>query len=141
MNGVELFLLGRSLMKIGEAALPADSGGSERTVLIVLDDIVNHTRATVSGIARRTGLPQSAVSAAVARLGEAGAVTFETDSQDRRRTIIRVAPRASERVKDIRATTINHAVAAAITSEQPNATRDVIEALEVIARHLRPRGA
>lgn len=140
MNGVELFLLGRSLMKIGEAALPADSGGAERSVLIVIDEVVNHTRATVSEIARRTRLPQSAVSTAVARLAEAGTVTLETDPQDRRRTIIRMADGISHRVESIRATTIDHAVAEAVSSEQPNAARDVIEALDVIARYLHPRG-
>lgn len=140
MNGVELFLLGRSLMKIGEAALPADSGGAERTVLIVIDDIVNHAQGTVSEIARRTGLPQSAVSTAVARLAEAGTVTLETDPQDRRRTIIRVADGTSERVESIRATRVDQAVEAAVSSEQPDAAREVLDALEVIARHLHPRG-
>lgn len=136
MNGVELFLLGRSLMKIGEAALPVDSGPAERTVLIVIEDIVSNEQGTVSEIARRTSLPQSAISAAVARLREAGTITVETDPLDRRRTIIRMADELTERVEFVRSTTIDQALAEAISSDEPQAVSEVIEALEVLSRRL-----
>ncbi|WP_346104590.1 helix-turn-helix domain-containing protein [Nonomuraea maheshkhaliensis] len=77
MNGVESFLLGRTLMKIGEEAMPTEGIGehstSVRTVLIVVSDLRAHPDTTVGAIAARTGLPQSAVSAAIARLRTAGA--------------------------------------------------------------------
>ncbi|MGW2043505.1 MarR family transcriptional regulator [Streptomyces virginiae] len=64
MNGVELFLLGRTLMKIGEQAMPqvkSGSPGATRSVLVVLGDLVSHPGTTVGEIAERTGLPQSDV--------------------------------------------------------------------------------
>ncbi|WP_322975483.1 helix-turn-helix domain-containing protein [Streptomyces sp. NBC_00162] len=88
MNGVELFLLGRTLMKIGEQAMPqvkSGSPGATRSVLVVLGDLVSHPGATVGEIAERTGLPQSQVSTAVARLETAGSVDTEPDPADRRR--------------------------------------------------------
>ncbi|NUT03193.1 MAG: MarR family transcriptional regulator, partial [Hamadaea sp.] len=45
VSPVELILLGRTLMKIGEQALPApDSGpaGGERAVVIVMSDVYAH---------------------------------------------------------------------------------------------------
>ncbi|MBW0275633.1 MarR family transcriptional regulator [Nocardia sp. MH4] len=141
MDGVELFLLGRTLMKIGEEALPtAGLGGGHRPVLVVTSDIVAHPDSTVGEIARRTGLPQSAVSTAVARLEEAGSITTATDPRDRRRTVIRPAERISARVAQIRASTIDAAVAAALPTADPAATAEVLQALDVLARHLRPRG-
>jgi len=141
MDGVELFLLGRTLMKIGEEALPtAGLGGGHRPVLVVTSDIVAHPDSTVGEIARRTGLPQSAVSTAVARLEEAGSITTATDPRDRRRTVIRPAERISARVAQIRASTIDAAVAAALPTADPAATAEVLQALDVLARHLPPRG-
>ncbi|WP_316576232.1 MarR family winged helix-turn-helix transcriptional regulator [Nocardia canadensis] len=141
MDGVELFLLGRTLMKIGEEALPtAGLAGGHRPVLVVTSDIVAHPDSTVGEIARRTGLPQSAVSTAVARLEEAGSITTATDPRDRRRTVIRPAERISARVAQIRASTIDAAVAAALPTADPAATAEVLQALDVLARHLRPRG-
>ena len=61
VNGVELFLLGRTLMKIGEDALPEPPGGSARyagsarLVLIVASDIAAHPDTAVGEIAARTG--------------------------------------------------------------------------------------
>ncbi|MEV0058872.1 helix-turn-helix domain-containing protein [Nocardia sp. NPDC050718] len=140
MDGVELFLLGRTLMKIGEEALPTEGlGGGHRPVLVVTSDIVAHPDSTVGEIARRTGLPQSAVSTAVARLEEAGSITTDTDPRDRRRTVIRPADRISARVAQIRASTIDAAVTAALPTDDPAATAEVLNALDILARHLRPR--
>src|SRR6476661_8473254 len=99
VNGVELFLLGRALMKIGEEALPEPPGGagryagSARLVLIVASDIAAHPDTAVGEIAARTGLPQSQVSTAVARLKEAGAVVTQNDPADRRRLLVRQVSR------------------------------------------------
>src|SRR6478735_7898671 len=85
MDGVELFLLGRTLMKIGEGAMPEPEGGAARygggvrSVLIVVSDLATHPDSAVGEIAARTGLPQSQVSTAVARLKEAGAVVTNPD--------------------------------------------------------------
>ncbi|NUT96448.1 MAG: MarR family transcriptional regulator, partial [Saccharothrix sp.] len=54
MDAVELFLLGRTLMKIGEEALPTeglgDQPGSVRTVLIVVSDVRAHPGSAVGEI-------------------------------------------------------------------------------------------
>ncbi|WP_226898867.1 MarR family winged helix-turn-helix transcriptional regulator [Nonomuraea phyllanthi] len=142
MNGVELFLLGRALMKIGEEAMPTEGIGehstSVRTVLIVVSDLRAHPGTTVGEIAARTGLPQSAVSAAIARLRTAGAVIAETDPADRRRTIIREAPEVSERVTRVRDTPIDAALAAALGTDDPGRVSETVAALEELAERLIP---
>ncbi len=141
MDGVELFLLGRTLMKIGEEALPTEGIGSQttsvRTVLIVVSDVRTHPGSAVGEIAARTGLPQSAVSGAVARLREAGAVVTEPDPVDRRRSLIQPAPEVSGRVAEVRAAPIDTALAAAL--DDPARTAEVHALLEQLAQHLTPQ--
>ncbi|TWD81748.1 DNA-binding MarR family transcriptional regulator [Kribbella amoyensis] len=141
MNGVELFLLGRTLMKVGEEALPEPPGGagkyagSARTVLIVASDIATHPDSSVGEIASRTGLPQSQVSTAVARLKEAGSVRAVEDPTDRRRVRVRQADKVSARVAEVRATDIGPALAEALGTDDPERLREVTEALELLAGH------
>ena len=149
---VELFLLGRTLMKIGEEALPGPAVGSEagagpgsgqfrggtRAVLVVLSDIYAHDSTSVGAIAARTGLPQSQVSGAVARLKQSGSVESAPDPADGRRQLIRQAPAVSQRVAEVRAAGIDSALAAALGSDDPDRLREVTEALAVLARHLTP---
>ncbi|MCG6494470.1 helix-turn-helix domain-containing protein [Kitasatospora sp. A2-31] len=147
MNGVELFLLGRALMKLGEEALPEPPGGagryagSARLVLIVASDIAAHPDSAVGEIAARTGLPQSQVSTAVARLKEAGSVVTAADPADRRRVLVRQAAEVSERVAQVRAAGIEPALAAALGTEDPRLLGEVTAALDVLARHLLPRNS
>ncbi|MCO5987583.1 MarR family transcriptional regulator [Actinoallomurus spadix] len=142
MNGVELFLLGRTLMKIGEEAMPTEGlpeySTSVRTVLIVASDILAHPGSAIGEIAARTGLPQSQVSGSVARLREAGSVVTEPDPRDRRRMLVRQAPQASERVSVVRATTIDGALAAALGTDEPEEVAEVTALLETLARRLTP---
>ena len=127
-------------MKIAERALPdagAGSGGN-RTTLLVASEIAGHPGGTVGEIVTRSGLPQSAVSQAVARLVEAGSVVTEPDPADGRRTLLRHAGDASERVAEIRATSIRPALRAAIGAD--TGSLDAIEsALQQISTALRPR--
>ncbi|MEV7005846.1 MarR family transcriptional regulator [Streptosporangium sp. NPDC051022] len=143
MNGVELFLLGRTLMKIGEDAMPTEGIGrhstSVRTVLIVASDIREHPDTSVGETAARTGLPQSAVSAAVARLREAGSIVTATDPRDRRRLLIREAPEASPRVTEVRSTSIDDALGAALGTDDPRRVRELVVMLETLAAHLSTR--
>jgi DNA-binding MarR family transcriptional regulator len=141
VNGVELFLLGRTLMKIGEEAMPSEGIGehttSVRTVLTVVSDLRGNSGTTVGEIATRTGLPQSAVSASIARLRSVGAVITETDPKDRRRTIIKVAPQVSDRVTQIRDVPIDAALAAALGTDDPERVRETVAALEALAERFR----
>ncbi|GAA4038689.1 MarR family winged helix-turn-helix transcriptional regulator [Nonomuraea soli] len=143
MNGVDLFLLGRTLMKIGEQSLPTeglgDQPGSARTVLIVVSDIRTHPGSAISEIVTRTGLPQSAVSTAVARLREAGAVVTEPDTRDRRRLLIQPAPEISSRVEQIRSAPIDAALAKALAIDDPSRVAEIIALLEELARNLSPQ--
>jgi DNA-binding MarR family transcriptional regulator len=140
MNGVELFLLGRALMRIGEEAMPAPPGGagqgSARLVLTVLSDIVGHPDSAIGEIAQRTGLPQSQVSTAVARLREAGSVETNTDPADRRRMLVRPARRTSSRVAQVRRTTIDAALTAALPD--PADLADTLALLDTLAARLIP---
>ncbi|MFF0632115.1 MarR family transcriptional regulator [Nocardia sp. NPDC004151] len=137
MNGVELFLLGRALMKMGEQALP---GAGERTgnraVLVVIGDVLEHPGTTISEVTARTGLPQSAVSGAVARLRETGSLVARTDPHDRRRSLLEPARELSERVSQVRATSIDDTVAAALGDADPAALADVLAALELLSTRL-----
>jgi DNA-binding MarR family transcriptional regulator len=138
-----LFLLGRTLMKIGEEALPTeglgDQPGSVRTVLIVVSDIRAHPGSAISGIVARTGLPQSAVSAAVARLREAGAVVTEPDARDRRRLRVHPAPEISSRVEQVRSAPIDAVLAKALGIDDLQKVAEIIALLEELARHLSPQ--
>ncbi|WP_412543901.1 helix-turn-helix domain-containing protein [Longispora sp. K20-0274] len=138
MNGIELFLLGRTLTKLGEQAIPEPGGRhstSNRSVLIVAADIRENPGTSVGEIAERTGFPQSKVSACVARLREAGAVQTAADPADRRRLLIRPAGRVSPRVAAVRAADVADVLAAALG---PDALAEVTAALDTLARHLTP---
>ncbi|MFG2576723.1 MarR family transcriptional regulator [Streptomyces sp. NPDC048481] len=132
-------------MKIGEEALPEPPdgagryAGSARTVLIVASDIAVGQDTTVGEIAARTGLPQSQVSTAVARLKEAGSVQTSPDPADRRRMLVRPNPEVSPRVAQVRAVDAGDAVAAALGSDDPGRLAEVMAALDVLVRNLSPR--
>ncbi len=145
VDGIELFLLGRALMKLGEEALPEPPGGSgqyagsTRSVVIVAGDIAAHPDTTVGETAQRTGLPQSQVSGAVARLREVGSVETAPDPADRRRTLVRRSPEVSARVATVRAvgaSKVEEALARALGEAEAERLPTVTEALEVLARHL-----
>jgi DNA-binding MarR family transcriptional regulator len=143
MNGVELFLLGRTLMKIGEEAMPTEGIGehstSVRTVLIVVSDIRGHPDTSVGEVAARTGLPQSAVSAAVARLKTVGALETMTDPRDRRRSLIRESPKVSDRVAEVRAAPVDDALSTALDTDDRQDVAETLAMLEELARRLLPR--
>lgn len=148
VDGIELFLLGRALMKLGEEALPEPPGGpgqyagGTRSVVIVAGDIAAHPDTTVGETAQRTGLPQSQVSGAVARLREAGSVQTSPDPADRRRTLVRQAPGTSARVAAVRAagaSKVEDALARALGETEAERLPELTRALEVLARHLVPR--
>ncbi|WP_245667943.1 MarR family transcriptional regulator [Actinomadura macra] len=101
-----------------------------------MSDIVAHPDSAVGEIAERTGLPQSQVSTAVARLREAGSVVTAPDPGDRRRSLVRRADETSERVAEVRATSIDAALTTAL--DGPEHLAEVTAALEILVRHLSP---
>jgi DNA-binding MarR family transcriptional regulator len=140
VNGMDLALLGRTLMKLGEAAIPTEGigahGTSEQSVIIVAADIKAHPGTPVKDIAARTGFPQSKVSACVARLREAGAVETDTDPTDRRRTLIRPAKTVSSRVTKVRDADVDPVLTAAL--KDPDHLDEIKDALRLVAEHLDP---
>jgi len=140
MNALELFLLGRKLMKIGEQALPTTAGSHQlpTSVRSILIDVFEHPNSSVGEITARTGFPQSHVSAAVARLRDGGALVTTVDPNDRRRTLVRPAPQAPRRAARLLSAPIDGALAAALGTEDPREVAEAVAALQALAQRLAP---
>ncbi len=140
VNAVQLFLLGRVLMRMGQEALPTIglnlSPVGVRSSMVVAADIDEHPGTSVREIAERTGLVQSLVSASVARLRDAGVVVTETDPNDRRRTLARHAPHKSPREVEVEAIPIDRAVTAAFHTGTDEEATQVVAALETLSSRL-----
>jgi DNA-binding MarR family transcriptional regulator len=138
VNAVELYLLGRKLMKIADEALPKPAtGGAPTSVRMILIDIAEHPDSSVGEIASRTGFPQSHVSMSIARLRELGALVTSTDPRDRRRTLARLAPGIRQRSQRA-AVPVDSVLADALGSTDPADLEEVIEALDGLAARLMP---
>jgi hypothetical protein len=135
MDGVELLQLGRRLVKIAEAAIPADAGFHALPVSVraVMIDVFEHPDSSIQEITQRTGYPQSHVSASVTRLRESGIFVTTTDPKDRRKTLVRASPDVPARAQRF-SIPVDDAVAAAV---EPGNAPEVLAALATLARHLR----
>jgi DNA-binding MarR family transcriptional regulator len=139
MNGLELFLLGRKLMKLGEEAIPPSGWrGMPASVRSVLVDAYEHPGSSISEITERTGFPQSHVSASVARLCKASAVIATTDPADRRRTLVSPNPEVLRNVSQMEWTPVDAVLARAIRGGNPGEIPGAVAALELLARLLTP---
>ncbi len=139
MNGLELFLLGRKLMKLGEEAIPPSGFHQVPTsVRSVLMDVYEHPGSSVSEITARTGFPQSHVSASVARLREAGALVTTTDPADRRPTLAAANPEVLRGLSSLAWVPVDAVLARAIGTGDPGQAAEAVAALELLARHLTP---
>ncbi len=136
MNAVEVYLLGRKLMKIAEAAFaadPAHGGGLPTSVRMVLVDISMHPESSIGEITARTGFPQSHVSASVTRLRDEGVLGTSIDPADGRRTLVRLAPDFTERATRRPPISVDGVLAAEIPGADRDRVAQTIEALEVVA--------
>ena len=141
MNGLELFLLGRTLMKIAEAAIPAAGAHPlPAAVRSVLLDVYEHPNNSIGEIAARTGFPQSHVSASVARLRVLG-VALETtvDPRDHRRTLVGPVATADTGVAPPAPSPVDRALAVALGTDDPKEVAAVVAILEGLAARLTPR--
>ena len=139
MNGLELYLLGRKLMKLGEEAIPPSGFHQIPTsVRSVLVDVYEHPGSSVSEITARTGFPQSHVSASVARLREAGGLITTTDPTDRRRTLVSPNPEVRRGLPSLAWMPVDAVLARAIGTGDPGQTAEAVAALELLARLLTP---
>ncbi|MEJ3656681.1 MarR family transcriptional regulator [Actinomycetes bacterium KLBMP 9759] len=137
MHGLELFLLGRALTKIGEQALPgALYHRLPPGVRAIAVDVAEHPDSSVTEIVQRTGYRQSQVSAGLDRLRELGVVVTAPDPVDRRRTLARPHPDTEQRVAEHLAEPIDAALGAAIGTDDPRVIAEVRDALETLSRHI-----
>jgi len=91
VNALDLHLLGRRLMKIGEGAMRGtDAPAIPSGLRLIVTDIAENAGSSIGEIAARTGLPQSYVSTSVARLRDRTAVETAGDPKDGRRTLVRL---------------------------------------------------
>jgi DNA-binding MarR family transcriptional regulator len=141
MDAVEVYLLGRKLMKIAQSAFANDPRSSElpTSVRMVLVDISAHPDSSIGEITARTGFPQSHVSASVARLKEQGVVETTVDIDDGRRTLVRLATSFNERLTTRTPIPINAALSAKLPSPDPEVLAKVLDALELLAEQMIPR--
>jgi DNA-binding MarR family transcriptional regulator len=96
---MDLFALGRRLMRLGiEAVPPGGFRDLPTSVRMVLVDVFEHPGTTIGGIVERTGFPQSHVSTSVSRLRERGVLVTGTDPLDRRRTVVAPSPGMPARI-------------------------------------------
>ncbi|OHV32811.1 MULTISPECIES: helix-turn-helix domain-containing protein [Pseudofrankia] len=138
MDGFELFLLGRRLMKLGEQSIPEVGvlrlSGPTRAVVF---DVFENPGSSISEITARVQFPQSQVSACVARLREAGVVETISDPEDRRRTLVQPTADARERARHRPAAEIDQAIVTAIGTSDHSEVQRVKDALEAVANLLR----
>jgi DNA-binding MarR family transcriptional regulator len=140
MNGLELYLLGRRLMKLGEEALPPsgldDMGASVRSVLT---DVFSHPGSSVSEIKDRTGFPQSHVSSSVARLRDLGVLVTAPDPADRRRTLVRPAEGMVQKAVRRAATSVDGTLAEAIGPDARDRLPEALAALDLLGELIMPQ--
>ena len=134
MNGFDLYVLGRRLMRLGQEATP--TAGMHRlptSVQLVLVDVGDHPGTSVSQVVTRTGLTQSLVSAAIARLRDGGALVTETDPDDRRRTLVRPSREIPARRAKVPTTPLEDVLGPALGLENPHEIAHVVELLTELA--------
>ncbi|HEY7262318.1 MAG TPA: helix-turn-helix domain-containing protein [Trebonia sp.] len=134
MNGIELYVFGRRLMKLGEEAMPR--AGFRRlpsSVQTVLVDISEHPDSSISQIVARTGFPQSLVSAAVAQLRDRGVLRTAVDQADRRRTLVRLSADVPARMARAPANPVDPVLAEALGIDDPAELANVVSMLTALA--------
>jgi SAM-dependent methyltransferase len=134
MNGVELYLLARKLTQISDETLAEDAAYrrlslSER---IVLADVLEHLGTPAGEIADRTGFPVDHVSAQVSRLADDGFLATVTEPGGPQR----VVPGPRMPFRQAAPAPVDTALAAALGTEDAGQVREVVSALESLARRL-----
>jgi DNA-binding MarR family transcriptional regulator len=140
MNGLELYLLGRKLAKMGIETIPSSALNEfPPSAQAVLIDVLESPNSSIGEIAKRTELPQSQVSVAATMLEEHGLLETVTDPDDRRRTLVRGAPGVGRKIRKKVNVPIDETIANALASESPDDLAQVLAALEMLSLQLTPR--
>ncbi|MEX5713869.1 MarR family transcriptional regulator [Parafrankia sp. FMc6] len=134
MDGFELFQLGRTLMKLGEQAMPPGQFRQlSAPTRAVLFDIAENPDSSINDIAGRVRFPQSQVSVCVARLRDSGVVETVTDPLDRRKTLARLTAATLHRITDRPPAQIDAVLAEAVNSTDPTDVERAKHALAALA--------
>jgi DNA-binding MarR family transcriptional regulator len=140
MNGLELFLLGRKLAKLGMEAIPKSALDEfPPSAQAVLVDVLECPNSSIGEIAKRTELPQSQVSAATMLLEERCLLETVSDPDDRRRTLVRAVPGVGRKIRKKVDVPIDQTIANVLLSDRPEDLDRVLEALELLSTQLTPR--
>jgi DNA-binding MarR family transcriptional regulator len=138
MNALDLYLLGRRLMKLGEETMRGPGAPPVPTALrLIVGDLAENPESSIGEITERTGLPQSQVSQSVARLRQRGAVETASDPRDGRRTLVRLSPAVPERAARVGSREADEALGAAMGLTDPQEIAATVAALEEMLRRLR----
>lgn len=136
MNAFELYQLGRKLMKVGVRAMPDDEfrrlRGSTRAIV---SDIFDNPNSSISEVTARVELPQSQVSACVAKLRDNDVVETVADPADGRRTLVRPTAAALRRARSRPSSEIDAALAH-VVGDDPARLKRAREAIDTLAELL-----
>jgi DNA-binding MarR family transcriptional regulator len=142
VDALDLYVLGRRLGKIGQAALEgADAKRLSPAAVLVLGDVLTHPGSTISEITNRTGFPQSYVSKSVNRLREHQVVETVADPADGRRTLVRATRTATQRIGQRAKAPFEALLREALGTDAPEVLAEVEAALDVLVARLVPKGA
>jgi DNA-binding MarR family transcriptional regulator len=142
VDALDLYVLGRRLGKIGEAALEGtDAQRLSPAAALVLGDVLTHPGSTISEITSRTGFPQSYVSKSVNRLREHRVVETVADPADGRRTLVRATRTATQRIGQRAKAPFKALLREALGTDDPEVLAEVEAALDVLVARLVPKRA
>jgi DNA-binding MarR family transcriptional regulator len=140
MNGLELFLLGRKLAKMGMETIPSSVLNEfPPSAQLVLIDVLENPSSSIGEIAKRTELPQSQVSGAATLLEEHCLLETVSDPNDRRRTLVRAVPGVGRKIRKKVNVPIDQTVADSMASTSPDDLAQILKALEMLSLQLTPR--
>lgn len=133
MNGVELYLLGQKLMRIGGNALLEDSGlrRLSPSAWLILADVVQYRDTSVPEIASRTGLQQDHVSASVSRMADDGLLETGVAPSGQQSVTVHHALRLEEQ-----SASADGALAVALDTQDAGQVGELTATLESLARRL-----
>ncbi len=135
MDALDLIVLGRQLVKIGEHALRGGpSGAAPSGRALVLRDVFANPLSSISEIAVRTGLPQSYVSESVAALCADGVLRTSSDPNDRRRTLTTISPAHRRRVARRASVQVDNALAEQIGEQHATVVLPLLQRLTDLVR-------
>jgi len=140
MDALDLIVLGRQLMKLGEDTMRGSNALALPTgPMLVLGDVLAHPDSSIGEVTKRTGLPQSYASESVARLREQGIVETMPDPADGRKTLVRLSSQHMRNIATKGAVPVDSALADALGEHDSTKLKSILGLLGELSERLRPR--